>query len=446
MHHLDGAVRTGSLTAVVGPNGAGKSTLFKGVVGVIKPLAGRIERNGVRPQDIAYLPQVAEIDRSFPISVYDMVAMGLWRGKGLFGGIGAQGSRHASKRAIAAVGLTGFEPRPIGTLSGGQMQRMLFARLLLQDARVIVLDEPFNAIDAKTSRRSSGSGAALARRAAHRAGRAARSRDGQGELPRGAAAGARAGGLGPDRRRADARRICCKARRMCEAFDEQAEACVVGGGRLSAMLSHIFIAPFADRVRCRALVAAILALALGAGPIGVFLMLRRMSLVGDAMAHAILPGVAIGFLVAGLNMFAMTLGGLVAGFCIALLAGAVSRATALAGGRLARGFLLVSLALGVTIVTINGTNIDQLMSSCSARRLAKMNADKLLVIAGQRHRQLIALALIYRPLVLECVDPGFLRSVSRAGGVAHLAFLALVVINLGQRLPRARHACSASAS
>ena len=88
VHHLDGAVAIGALIAVVGPNGAGKSTLFKGVVGALKPLAGRIERNGVRPQDIAYLPQVAEIDRSFPINVYDMVAMGLWRSKGLFGGIG----------------------------------------------------------------------------------------------------------------------------------------------------------------------------------------------------------------------------------------------------------------------------------------------------------------------------------------------------------------------
>ena len=150
VHHLDGAVDRGALMAVVGPNGAGKSTLFKGVVGVIKPLAGRIERNGVAPQDIAYLPQVAEIDRSFPINVYDMVSMGLWRRAGLFGGIGRK-QRDQIEAAIAAVGLTGFEERAIGTLSGGQMQRMLFARLLLQDARVIVLDEPFNAIDAKTS-------------------------------------------------------------------------------------------------------------------------------------------------------------------------------------------------------------------------------------------------------------------------------------------------------
>jgi zinc/manganese transport system ATP-binding protein len=150
VHHLDGTVERGALMAVVGPNGAGKSTLFKGVVGAIKPLAGRIERNGVAPQDIAYLPQVAEIDRSFPINVYDMVSMGLWRRTGLFGGIGAK-QRDAVEAAISAVGLTGFEERAIGTLSGGQMQRMLFARLLLQDARVIVLDEPFNAIDTKTS-------------------------------------------------------------------------------------------------------------------------------------------------------------------------------------------------------------------------------------------------------------------------------------------------------
>ncbi|MEA2989121.1 MAG: zinc/manganese transport system ATP-binding protein [Alphaproteobacteria bacterium] len=150
VHHLDGTIETGALMAVVGPNGAGKSTLFKGIVGVIKPLSGRIERDGVAARDIAYLPQAAEIDRSFPINVYDMVAMGLWRRTGLFGGVDRH-ARASVEQAIAAVGLTGFEDRAIATLSGGQMQRMLFARLLLQDARVIVLDEPFNAVDAKTS-------------------------------------------------------------------------------------------------------------------------------------------------------------------------------------------------------------------------------------------------------------------------------------------------------
>jgi len=149
VHHLDGDVKTGALVAVVGPNGAGKSTLFKGVVGVLKPLAGSIGLNGLDPREIAYLPQAAEIDRSFPINVYDMVSMGLWRKTGLFGGIGKK-EQHTVERALETVGLTGFEQRSIGTLSGGQLQRMLFARLLLQDARLIVLDEPFNAIDTKT--------------------------------------------------------------------------------------------------------------------------------------------------------------------------------------------------------------------------------------------------------------------------------------------------------
>jgi zinc/manganese transport system ATP-binding protein len=148
VHHLAGAIPAGSLTAVVGPNGAGKSTLLKGIVGTLAPLSGSIARPGARC--LAYLPQAAEIDRSFPLSVYDLVAMGLWSRAGLFGGIGRR-DRHRIEEALAAVGLAGFERRSIGTLSGGQMQRALFARLLLQDADLILLDEPFTAIDAKTS-------------------------------------------------------------------------------------------------------------------------------------------------------------------------------------------------------------------------------------------------------------------------------------------------------
>jgi zinc/manganese transport system ATP-binding protein len=150
VHHLSGEVDAGALLAIVGPNGAGKSTLFRGIVGILKPLSGSILTGGLDIRDIAYLPQTVDIDRSFPISVYDFVGTGLWRFTGLFGGMGKP-ARDKIAHALAAVGLNGFENRPIGTLSGGQMQRMLFARVLLQDARLIVLDEPFNAIDAKTS-------------------------------------------------------------------------------------------------------------------------------------------------------------------------------------------------------------------------------------------------------------------------------------------------------
>ncbi|HZR85691.1 MAG TPA: ABC transporter ATP-binding protein [Bradyrhizobium sp.] len=149
VHHLSGEVASGALLAVVGPNGAGKSTLFRGLVGIIKPLSGTISLEGLNVRDIAYLPQIAEIDRSFPISVFDFVGTGLWRVTGIFGGIG-KGSRERIAQALGLVGLTGFENRAIGTLSGGQMQRMLFARVLLQESPLIVLDEPFNAIDAKT--------------------------------------------------------------------------------------------------------------------------------------------------------------------------------------------------------------------------------------------------------------------------------------------------------
>ena len=150
VHHLNGEVASGALVAVIGPNGAGKSTLFRGIAGILKPLAGSIHLGGLDIRDIAYLPQSVDIDRSFPISVFDFVGTGLWRVTGFFGGMGKAEHKKIAD-ALAAVGLNGFENRSIGTLSGGQMQRMLFARVLLQDARLIVLDEPFNAIDAKTS-------------------------------------------------------------------------------------------------------------------------------------------------------------------------------------------------------------------------------------------------------------------------------------------------------
>lgn len=143
------SVASGSLTAIVGPNGAGKSTLLKGVTGALSPMKGGIALEALNQSDIAYLPQQSEIDQSFPLSVTDLVSMGLWRQTGIFGKFRAE-QRNQITQAIAAVGLKGFENRAIGTLSGGQMQRALFARLLLQNAQLVLLDEPFTAIDART--------------------------------------------------------------------------------------------------------------------------------------------------------------------------------------------------------------------------------------------------------------------------------------------------------
>ncbi|PWR23261.1 zinc ABC transporter ATP-binding protein AztA [Zavarzinia compransoris] len=150
VHHVSCRLAPGSMTAVVGPNGAGKSTLIKAIVGLLKPAEGRVSTGGLRRADIAYLPQQAEIDRSFPITVADTVALGHWCRAGILGRLtGAM--RRGIAEALSAVGLEGFERRPIGSLSVGQFQRVLFARLLLQDASVILLDEPFNAIDARTT-------------------------------------------------------------------------------------------------------------------------------------------------------------------------------------------------------------------------------------------------------------------------------------------------------
>ncbi len=190
----------------------------------------------------------------------------------------------------------------------------------------------------------------------------------------------------------------------------------------------MLFAPFTDFAFMRRALAAVIALSLGGAPIGVFLMLRRMSLVGDAMAHAILPGAAIGFLLSGLNLLAMTTGGLIAGFAVALLAGLVSRSTGLKEDASLATFYLASLALGVTIVSIKGTNID-LLHVLFGNILA-MDDPTLLLVAINATITLLVLAVIYRPLVIESVDPLFLRTVSRAGAPAHLVFLGLIVVNL----------------
>jgi zinc/manganese transport system ATP-binding protein len=147
VHHLCGTVQQGSLTAVIGPNGSGKSTLMKGIVGIVPPISGVLTI--ASGQRIAYLPQLSEVNHNFPARVCDLVALGLWPVLGLLKFF-KKSHHQAVCAALAAVGLTGFENRAIDTLSGGQIQRALFARLLLQDADLILLDEPFNAIDTKT--------------------------------------------------------------------------------------------------------------------------------------------------------------------------------------------------------------------------------------------------------------------------------------------------------
>lgn len=194
------------------------------------------------------------------------------------------------------------------------------------------------------------------------------------------------------------------------------------------MLYDALIAPFAEFEFMRRALAGVFALSLGGAPVGVFLMLRRMSLTGDAMAHAILPGAALGFLVAGLDLFAMTLGGIVAGVTVAVGAGLIARATELKEDASLAAFYLVSLALGVTIVSLKGSNVD-LLHILFGTVLALDNAT-LYLLAGIATITLVVLAVTWRPLVLECVDPLFLRSVSRAGAPVHFAFLTLMVINL----------------
>lgn len=150
VHHLSGEFAPGSLTAIVGPNGAGKTSLLAAIMGRIRPAEGKVSFDGASRDHVAWLPQQAEIDRSFPIRVFDLVALGHWGRLGCFRGIAAR-QRDAVGNALDAVGLGGFQRRSIAELSAGQFQRVLFARVLLQDAPVILLDEPFNAIDARTT-------------------------------------------------------------------------------------------------------------------------------------------------------------------------------------------------------------------------------------------------------------------------------------------------------
>ena len=194
------------------------------------------------------------------------------------------------------------------------------------------------------------------------------------------------------------------------------------------MIHDLLLAPFSDFQFMQRALAGCLALSLSAPAIGVFLMLRRMSLTGDAMSHAILPGAAIGYLVAGLSVEAMTLGGLVAGGLVVLLSGAVARSTKSGEDSSLAAFYLISVALGVLLISLRGSSVD-LLHVLFGSALA-LNDSALWLLGSISTLTLVALAILLRPLVLECLDPDYLATVSRAGSWVHMAFLLLAVLNL----------------
>ncbi len=193
-------------------------------------------------------------------------------------------------------------------------------------------------------------------------------------------------------------------------------------------MMDLIVAPFIDFAFMRRALLGCIAISIGSTPIGVFLMLRRMSLTGDAMAHAILPGAAVGFLVSGLSLGAMTIGGLIAGMAVALLSGFVTRMTALKEDASMAAFYLISLAAGVLIISVNGNSVDLLHVLFGS--VLALNDDALILLCAITTITWFAMAVLLRPLVLECADPHFLRSVSSLSAITHLAFLALVVLNL----------------
>lgn len=431
VRHLCCHFAPGSLTAVVGPNGAGKSTLLKALAGLLPPRGGRIDLGGQSVRDLAYLPQQAAIDRSFPITVQDMVSLGHWPRVGAWGALG-RAQWQAVQAALAALDLADFGARPISALSVGQFQRVQFARLLLQDAPVILLDEPFTALDARTTDDL----LALVRRW-HIEGRTvvavihdleqvrahfpqsllfARDPIAFGPTAQVLTSGNLAGrGIFPPagtarwRSRTARRRMGRRGERHDHVVDVALSAlcgiCLHAprpgghpgpgsglrpGGHLSGTAAH---EPYGRRPVPRRT----------AGGGGGLFALRAFAHGHDCGRFSGRAGRGGG-------------GGL--GFAL----------HPPARGRQPGGLYLISLALGVLLVSLRGNSMD-LMHVLFGSILAVDDAS-LLLVAGVASVSLLTLALIYRPLVVECFDPGFLRSVGGGGPWVHTLFMALVALNL----------------
>lgn len=421
VHHLNGEILRGSLTVIAGPNGSGKTTLIKCVADLFRPISGSCR---VAPGlSTASLPQLSELDRSFPARVKALVALGLWQKRGLLGRHRAE-DRQAVADALRAVGLGGFDARPIDSPSGGQLQRALFARVLVQDAALILLDEPFNAVDEKTTRdlirliyRWHGEGRTVVVHALDLV---------RAEFPQ-ARLLARAPSPG-------APPLGSLRPRTCSAFASSRKPGakrhrgVNRRPRLPGKSRDVRSVDRALHGTCLHVARAggALLLSFSACPVGAFLMLRRLSLTGDAMSHAILPGAAAGFLLYGLEIVPMTIGGLVA--VVALGAGAAARLTVQKEDASMAPFYLVSLSIGVAMVSLRGSSVD-LMHVLFGTVLALSN-DALWLIGLVTCMTLVTVAVLWRTPVAECLDPLFLRSISRLGGIVHFAFLGLVVLNL----------------
>ena len=191
---------------------------------------------------------------------------------------------------------------------------------------------------------------------------------------------------------------------------------------------ELLIQPFAEFSFMRYALASVVFLAIGAAPVGVCLVMRRMSLIGDALSHAVLPGAAIGYMVAGLSLPAMSLGGFGAGMLMALLAGLVSRFTSLKEDANFAAFYLTSLAIGVVLVSKSGSSVDLLHLLFGS--VLAVDLPALQLVAAVASLTVVALAIMYRPLMMESIDPLFLRAVNGKGGWWHISFLILVVMNL----------------